>query len=269
MSISKINNSFHFSDSQNNSAKSLRSFKGTENQDEHASQISPPRKLSNKELYNLASYDADKRFSEVSKKSVKTLFIAVPLLDTTITGLLKKGNLSDKLLKSSKTLGKWGAVFVATAGVLGIKKFMNNRFEGLDNFDKKRGAIAFGVDLGALYLTFTSLLKSKNNLSKHFNNIAPKLSKSIKDFSSGSLKEAINKSFVNKKLVQPAETFMTKRPHHAAVNKLAASLLVPVMGLAVILRVRNEGIKRQENVRNNFIALNFLNELTSQMPKAE
>lgn len=269
MSISKINNSFHFSDSQNNLTKSLRSFKGTENQEEQASQVFYQKKLSNKELYDIASYNPDKRLSDVTKNSMKTLFVAVPLIDTAVTGLLKKGNLSDKLLKSSKTLGKWGAVFVATAGVFGIKKFINNRFEGLDNFDKKHGAIAFGLDLGVLYLAFTSLLNSKNTVKRCFNNIAPKLSKNIKEFSSGSFKEFVNKSYINRKLVQPAEKFMAKRPHHATVNKLAASLIVPVMGLAVILRVRNEAAKRQEKVQNNFIALNFLNELVSQMPKAE
>lgn len=250
MSISKINNSFSFSSSQNPSPQDLR-------------------KLSDEELYFLASYDSDKRYSNVSKKSMKTMLFAIPLVDSIASGLVKKGNLSDKILKSSKTLGKWGAVFVAALAVFGIKRAVNNNSATLDNIDKEHRFLSLGIDLAAVYYTLTNALKLKDVAKKQFNAKFPKFTKNVKDFALTPLKGFINNSFINKKLVLSAERIASKKPHFVVSNKIVASLLAPVMAGAVLLRVHNEAQKRERNINNNYTALKGLNEMISQMQDTE
>lgn len=262
MSISKINNSSYFSKSQNHSSpKSLSSFQGSHFSDKRGDIII--EKFSDEDLKTLASVGPDRRFGYVTKNTIKALLITVPLLDTAVSGIVKKGNLSDKLLKSVGTAGKWGAVF-ATAAVFGaVKGYVNSKSETLDNFNKKHSAISTVIDFAVLYTGFNALLNGSKKLFEYTKNSFPKITNGVKNVVSNPLKNFLNNSFVNKKLVKPAEQFVSRHPNLGAANKVTASLLVPTMAAAVLMRFGKEAKNHDKDVQNNY---RFLKEINNLLP---
>lgn len=260
MSISKINNSSYFSKSQNlSSPKSLSSFQGKHfsgEQDDAAVE-----KLSDDDLKTLASIGPNYRFGRVTQNTIKALLVTVPLLDTAVSGLVKKGNLSDKLLKSAGTAGKWGAVFAVAAAFGAVKGFVNSKSETLDKFNKKHSMISTAIDFAVLYTGFNAFLNGSKNLFEYTKNSFPKIVNGFKNVISNPLKNMLNSSFVNKKLVKPAEHFVSKHPNLAAANKVTASLLVPTMAVAVLLRFSKEAKNHDKDVQNNYQFLKGINNL--------
>lgn len=225
------------------------------------------RKLSEDELRFFSSLEPDRRFFNVSKKVMKTLLIAVPAIDIAASTLTKRGNLSAKLLKGTKSAAMWGSAFAAGSVVSGVKKAVNSRSEFFDNFDKKHAVAGTAIDFAAIYGTFALILNSanvlKNTITSKFPAAASKINSGVKE----PVKNLVNKSLLNKKLIQPVETYLAKKPQVAKANKLFASLLVPTIFAGVVLRYIHEAKRHDKACSDNYKFLKNVNELAAQYNK--
>lgn len=244
MSISKINNGLSFSKTPN--------F-GSEPFELH--------KLDDETLYDIASYDAKRRLTEISKKSVKTVLIGVPIADALVSGVAHNGQLASKLSKSASVLGRWGMIFAAGAAVLGAKFAINSQSKTLDNFDRNHRFLSFGVDIGALYGALTLCDKVGVKISSTAKKLAPKMTKTFSERVSQPLKSALNNSVVNHWTVKPFEKFLTNHHHYNAALKTFAVFLAPTIALAAIFRFNKEVNTASDSVESNFIKLKAINDL--------
>ena len=81
------------------------------------------------------------------------------------------------------------------------------------------------------------------------------------------VKNLVNKSLLNKKLILPVETYLAKKPQVAKANKLFASLLVPTIFAGVVLRYIHEAIRHDKACSDNYKFLKNVNELAAQYNK--
>lgn len=267
MSISEINNNFYLSQSRRNlQSQSLGSFKATLNQEisekfEDKNTIEDlVNKFSEQDLVYLATREPDKRLHDVSKNALKTLFVTIPLVDTIVQGALKGGNLSFKIRKSASTAGKWGGVFAVGLAVVGAKNLVNSNSKKLDNFDKNHSILSTMIDFTAFYTSFNMLRNFSVSLKEHAKNSFPKLHKKFKNVVAEPVKNVLNNSFINKKIVHQAEKFFVKRPYLNNVTKLASYFLVPAAIVSVLVRYNKEAKIRDEKVAGNYTALKLIND---------
>lgn len=268
MSISKINNNFYLLQSRRNlPSQSLRSFKATVNQEisenskDKNNSEDVVNKFSEEDLIYLARREPDKRLHDVSKNALKTLFVTIPLVDTLVQGALKSGNLSSKIMKSASSAAKWGGVFVAGAAVFGVKKLVNSNSKKLDNFDKNHSVLSTMIDFAALYASFDLLCNFSDTFKECAKNSFPAFNKKLKNVVADPIKNALNNSFLNKKIVNPTEKFFVKRPYLSSVSKLASYFLVPAAIVSVLVRYNNEAKIRDEKVAGNYTALKLINDI--------
>lgn len=267
MSISKINNNFYLSESRYNlPSLSVRNFKATKISngsdefsaaDEHANLIN---KFSDKDMLYLASREPDNRLSKVAANAFKTLFVTIPAVDTFLSGTLKSGNLSSKMLKSASTASKWAAVFAAGASVFATKQFVNSRSEFFEDFNNKHPFLSRVIDFVAVYGAFNAITSGVTAVKERGKRLFPSLVKTLHNRVKAPVKTALNNSFVNKKIVVNAERFMTKRPYLNIMSKVAGFLFVPVTAISVLVRFNNEEKLRNEQVKGNYTALKFIND---------
>lgn len=260
MSISKIKDIHISSKSQNQlSHKSLRNFKGSPT-NEHDNGIPVVTKFSDNDLRYLSYVEPDKRFKEISKNTIKTLLVAIPIIDIVASGIVKRGNLSSKLSKSLGTAGEWSAIFATAVAVNGVKDLVNSKSEKLSKFDKNHGFAATLVDFAAMFIGFNALLASSKELFEYTKNSFPNFKKFISGSVLKPVKKFLNNSFVNNKIVKPAEEFVANRPSLAFANKLTASLLVPTLGIASLIRYTKELKHRNESANINYQILKYYND---------
>lgn len=225
------------------------------------------RKLSEDELRFFSSLEPDRRFFNVSKNVMKTLLIAVPAIDIAASTLTKRGNLSAKLLKGTKSAAMWGSAFAAGSVVSCVKKAVNSSSEFFDNFNKKHAVAGTAIDFAAIYGTFALILNSanalKNAITSKFPAAASKINSGVKE----PVKNLVNKSLLNKKLILPVETYLAKKPQVAKANKLFASLLVPTIFAGVVLRYIHEAKRHDKACSDNYKFLKNVNELAVQYNK--
>lgn len=254
MSISKINTTFSSIAPQ----KNLRGFKGTEIQD-NASEALHPEKLTQDELFSLASNGPRNRMKNVAQNALKTIFVAVPLVDSVFSGVVQKGNLSKKVFKSTATLGKWAGVMALASAFFGVKKALNSKSEVLRTLDKEHKVMSTGIDLGLLYLLMHSSFKYgaklKSRVSKALPDVAKSFSKNIKS----PLATFLDKSLINKKAVIPAEKFFAKNYYHSKAAKAISVLAAPALLIVAYTRVFSEAKTQSENVAINYAILNYIN----------
>ncbi len=261
MIFSIVKNNYNLAKSQDkNNLHTLRNFKAIENSENILETPSQENKLSDSDLFFISSYEPDKKFAKVANNTFKTLFVTIPVLDTVLSGAIKSGNLSSKLFKSLSTAGKWGAVFAAGTAVAATKFIINSKVEKLDNFDKKHPVLSTFVDFFAIYCTFDFVRRSGNKTSSYVNKKFPKFLSYLDKFIAQPLKSGLNKSYINNKMVIPADKFMMKRPYLASSTKLLASLIVPAMTMASIFRFDKELKNRNSQVEKNISILRSIND---------
>ena len=268
MAVLKINHNFNLSNNHSQRFTGLgeKPFE-TQKENQTASDIQKFKKLSDDELRFFSSLEPDRRFFNVSKNVMKTLLIAVPTIDIAASTLAKRGNLSVKLQKGVNSAAMWASAFAAGYIVSGVKKAINSRSEFFDNFDKKHAVAGTAIDFAAIYGTFALILNSarvlKNTIAAKFPAAASKISSGVKE----PVKNLLNKSLLNKKLVLPVETYLDKKPQLARANKLFTSLLVPTIFTGVLLRYIHEAKRHDAACSDNYNFLKNANELATQYNK--
>ncbi len=265
MAVLKIHHNFNLSNnhSQRFTGLSEKPFE-TQKENQAASDIQELKKISDDELRFFSSLEPDKRFFNVSKKVMKTLLIAVPAIDIAASTLTMRGNLSSKLQKGVKSTAMWAGAFAAGSLVSGIKNAVNSHSEFFDNFDKKHVFASSAIDFAALFAVFTGILNSASSINNILFSKFPKISKKIETGIKEPVKNFLNKSFLNKKVILPAETYLNKNPQIARTNKLFASLLVPAIFSGVVLRYIHEAKKHDKACADNYKFLKNVNELLPQ-----
>ncbi len=262
MSFSKINN-FNIS---NLPSKNLRSFKAAENFDDLPKEKETDNeqmfnKLTDDDIYQLSTFIPDKKMSKVAANTMKTVFVTIPVLDSVAAAVVKKGSLSTKLKYGTKNALRWGSVIAAGMAVVGTKAAINSKVKPLDDFDKKHPVLATIVDFSAIYTVYDLFNRGVKTSALAFKELFPKFTNNMNNKVYNPIKNLLNNSIVNKKLVQPAEKFVEKRPYLGRTNKLSALMLAPAMLVASFVRYNREEKNRNEQVENNMKFLHAINDV--------
>lgn len=242
------------------------SFGGYKNQSFKPFEVS---RLDDDLLYEIAAQEPRDRVSKVSKNVSKAVLIGMPLADVVMSGVAHNGQLSSKLAKSASTLGRWGIVLSAATAVVGIKRMINAVTPKLDSFDKKHRVASFALDLtamfGAVSLFTESLLSAKTKLNNKFPNMLKAFDNRVKE----PLKNVLNDSFVNKRLIKPADNFLAKHPYHNAAVKTIACVAAPVIAISALLRFNKEVKQAAVNVQEKYCMYKSINELLPEKDQSE
>lgn len=267
MFYSKIN--YNFNKYQNNlTSKNVRSFKSADNSVDFQKDNNEPdnleeTKFSEDEIYRLSAFVPDKKMSEVAKNTVKTMFVTIPVIDSVIAGAVKKGNLASKLKYGAINAGRWGGVIATGLSVFAAKNAVNSKVKPLDDFNKNHPILATIVDLGAICTGLNLLNEGIATTASSFKELFPKFVDKTNRHVYLPVKNVLNNSLINKKLVLPAEKFVEKRPYLGRANKLSSLMVVPAMFIASFVRYNKELKNRDEQVKSNMQFLSALNKLTS------
>ena len=266
MAVSKINTIFYLSNNYQNRPQNFGN--NILQPDKDKSDIDRPyqiKKLSDDEIRYVSALEPNQRFFNVSKNVFKAL-MAIPVIDVAASTVVKRGNLSSKMLKGTKIAAIWLGAFAAGTAVSKIKNAVNSRSEFFDRVNKEHPFLSTMVDFAAIYTAFAGILTGakiiKNKFAGLFPSLTEKLSKGVKN----PLKNLINKSVINKKLVVPAENYLEKHPHLSKTNKLFALSVVPVLFAGVLARYINEAIHRDTAAKENY---NFLRSINDLIPDSE
>ena len=262
MSFSKINN-FNISNLPSNN---LRSFKAAENFDDLPKEKETDNeqmfnKLTDDDIYQLSTFIPDKKMSKVAANTMKTVFVTIPVLDSVAAAVVKKGSLSSKLKYGTKNALRWGSVIAAGMAVVGTKAAINSKVKPLDDFDKKHPVLATIVDFSAIYTVYDLFNRGVKTSALAFKELFPKFTNNMNNKVYNPIKNLLNNSIVNKKLVQPAEKFVEKRPYLGRTNKLSALMLAPAMLVASFVRYNREEKNRNEQIENNMKFLHAINDV--------
>lgn len=242
MSISKINN-------QNKLHN--RNFK--------SSAQDSAKKYSDSDLLFLASVEPNSRFYNVSKNFTKTIMF-LPLVDTMSSFVNKSGSLAAKTKAAYLTSGIWLAAGLAAYSVNKIKKTLNSEYSSLAEFNKEHPASSTVIDFAAVFATMKGIMHIADSTKVFVSKKYPKLaSKFTSSFVKPTIK-VLNDSKINKKLVQPFETYKKLHPAVSKSIKIASSLAVPVILLAAGFRYFNEAKHRNQSIENNYALLKSINE---------
>lgn len=265
MSFSKINNNFNISKLPSNN---LRSFKAADNSDDLPNDHEKDteltvNKLTDDDIYQLSTFIPDKKMSKVAANTLKTAFVTIPVLDSIAAAVVKKGHLASKLKFGAKNALRWGSVFAAGLAVAGTKTAVNSRVKPLDDFDKKHPLLSTVVDFAAIYTAYDLFNKGVKTSAVAFKELFPKFTQKVNKNVYNPVKNILNNSIINKKIIQPAEKFVAKRPYLGRTNKFSALMLAPAMLVASFVRYKKEENNRNEQVKNNMNFLQALNDSIS------
>ncbi len=258
MSFSKINTSFSSNITQNKLRDTSGIIEALDSNRDASNDFSP-KKLDDSDLLFLASQGPKQRMIGVAKNSLKAIFIAVPLVDSVLSGLTQKGSLSQKTFKSVKTLGRWAGVIALAGSFFAVKKAVNKKSETLRTLDKENKFLSTGVDLGLLYLILKAGAKSFRGLQQKFVKNFPNINSGFNNRISKPVKDLLDKSLINKNAVVPAEKFCAKNFYWAKAAKAISVLAAPTILVGTYARLFNEVKKQQENVVFNYSVLKQLN----------
>lgn len=231
-------------------------------------------KLSDAELLRISAEEPSKKLKKTAKDLVKTMFVAVPLVDIAATGIITKGNLSSKLRQSIAQTGRWGAVFAAGAAIVGIKHAVNSRSEEMKNIDRNHPILAFGMDFGAILGGYMGLVGLKNISSEFIKDNYTKTVTTFKNKLADPLKTALNNSFINKKLIVPAEQKLYRKANGSGRGlAMGVSLLAPTIAIAGLLKGNSETKTTKEQIGSNYAILkqtqNLLKAQLEKTPEPE
>ena len=262
MSFSKINNSFNI---YNLPSKNLRSFKAADNSDnlpnkEDIDEEQIAKKISDDEIYALSAFVPDKKMSKVAENTMKAALVTIPIVDTVVSSAVKKGNLSAKLKYGVQNTLRWGSVIAAGLAVTGAKAAINSKVKPLDDFDKKHPVVSKIIDFAAMFTAYDFFNNGIKTSAVAFKELFPGVANSMNKKVYAPVKNFLNNSFVNRKIVQPAEKFVEKRYYLGRANKFAAFMAAPAMFVAAFVRCHREEKNRNEQVNRNMNFLYALNE---------
>lgn len=233
----------------------MTSFKGSD------PSVDVTQKYKQEYINFLASYQPNTRFANVSRNVSKAMII-VPFVDTAASFLIKKGALATKLKSSAVAASIWSAAFVASGLVQsGAKSLTNIKF--FDDFNQKHPTASAVAKFTAMYGVFAGILKNVPRLGSF---IAAKYPEKIVALSKkvfNPLKNALNNSLFNNKIVKPLNALADKNPIITKNLRTSAKLVAPIILLASVVRFVNEAKVRNENISNNLAILHALDELNN------
>ncbi len=266
MAVSKINNTFYLSNNYQNHPVNFGNGLLQPDEDNTCKKNnSSINKLTDEEIKFYSALEPNKRFVNVSKNVYKALLV-IPLVDVVASTVTKNGTLASKVLKGSKTAAVWAAAFAAGTLISGIKSAVNSKSEFFDNVNMNHPVASTVVDIAAMYGAFAGILTSasaiKNKITSKFPAFTERLSSSVKN----PVKNLLNKSLINKKIVLPSEKYLKKHVDLLKTNKLFASLVVPVLFTGVLVRYLNEAKYRDNTANENY---RFLKSINDSMPDTE
>lgn len=217
-------------------------------------------KLTDRELYEIASFVPDKKMKHVSKNVLKTLLVAVPVMDIAMSALTRQGKLATKVKSAAIVTAFWTTAFATSMVVQKVKNVVNNNSKLLDDFNKHHPFTSTFVDLAVVFGIFKASLNGIHKIANTVKEALPEKTQVLQNNVVKPLKTYLNNSVANKKIVEPFENYMMKNPSTAKAFKITSFLAVPTVILATVLRFAAELSKRNENVENNFYILKAFNE---------
>lgn len=208
--------------------------------------------LSDDDLHAVASAIPNAKYRQVKKNLVATFFVGAPVASIVASGIAKTGNLSSKLNAMAKTSGKWCTYLGLVLGLVFIKDKVNKKSKLLNNINNDHPVISLGMD-GAFLLGTLSLLKNAKNV---LHNIIPtKIKNTISNIRTP-IKNFINNTSLNKKIVYPLDRSLVKLSKgNLAPVKIAANWAGPTVIVAGLLRNFAESKSRKKNIEINYNTL--------------
>ena len=266
MAVSKINNTFYLSNNyQSQPINFGDSFLQPDAQNTDKKNSSSINKLSEEEIRYYSELEPNKRFINVSKNVYKAL-LAIPAIDTIASTITQNGNFASKVLKGSKTAVVWTVAFAAGTLISGIKHAVNSKSEFFDNINKNYPVASTIVDIAAMYGAFAGILTGAGAIKNKITSKFPSLTEKMKNNVKKPVKNLLNKSVINKRIVIPSEKYFEKHTDLLKTKKMFASLIVPVLFTGVLVRYLNEAKYRDNTANENY---KFLKSINDSMPDTE
>ena len=213
--------------------------------------------LDDADLHYIASFEPNEKLKKTKRGVFNTLFLALPAADVLMTSAAKNANLSGKISAGARQAGRWAALFAVGGAVLfGLKNFVNEKVPALADADKKIPVLGFAVDFGAMTAGILGLKKLNQFAAGVINKKFPKqlayLHKNIKS----PLKNALNNSTFNKKLVEPlnSRAFSSVNGWGRSL-KIAEALLSPVILSAAFFKGLTSIKEAQKETFENYAFL--------------
>lgn len=204
--------------------------------------------LSVQDKLSLASYQPNKRFSEVSKNVAKTL-VLLPLLDTTMSFFAKNGSLSSRVKASAKTSAIWTAAALSSSLIFNTKKVLDNKL--FSDLNKKHPVATSVIDFAMIFGVFNTILNAPKYLPKLFAK-ADKLFANYKN----TIKNTLDNSSLNKNLIGSLNKYWVKNPYAAKSFSVLSKLVVPTIFVSSVARFVKEKNSRNENIALNYSLIN-------------
>ena len=213
--------------------------------------------LNDEQLCYIASFEPNQKLKQTKKAVFNTIFFVVPAADVLVTSLSKNANLSGKISAGARQAGHWASLFAVGGVVLfGLKNFVNEKVPLLSEADKKLPILGFAVDFAAMSTGILGFRKLTQYASKIANKKFPKqlsyLQKNIKT----PLKNALNNSIFNKKLVEPLNlrAFSSQNGWGRSL-KIAEIFLAPVLISGALLKGLTTSTQCQNDSLENYVVL--------------
>lgn len=213
--------------------------------------------LNDEELNYIASFEPNRKLHHTKAGLLNTLFFVLPAADVGITAIAKNSNLSGKLSAGAKQAGRWAGVFAIGALVLGgVKRIVNKNVPALDNADKKHPVLGFAADFSAMFAGLVGLKALGSSASKLINKNFPKQTAFLQNKVKTPLKNALNNSAFNTKLVQPLnERAFSSVNGWGRSLKITEAFLAPVILTAAIFKGISSLRHNEKEARENFAVL--------------
>ncbi len=250
-----------------NTSSGIQSFKsekepsGKNNYDEDLKIATEFANLSDANLLKMSAQEPVKSFRKTSKDLLKTMLVAVPLVDIAASGLTKKGNLSSKIKQSAMQTGRWAAILGSLGVLFTAKRAVNSRSEEMDNINKNHPILALGMDFAAMMAMYSGIMALKNS-SVEF--VKDNFTKTVSEFNKKLIepaKTALNNSYLNKHLILPAEQKIYKHANSKGRGlSIFASLLAPTISIAALAKGFVEAKNTKEKISTNYQFLKMAQE---------
>lgn len=196
--------------------------------------------------------NADCTSAQAKKKKHNPLYtslLALPVVDTLSSGILKSGSLGQKTFAASKTAGRWGIALAVLGVVSAIKKAVISRSEKLRQAEANNPMTSFIADLGVFFGALTLGHKALGKIATSVFSKKPELGEKLFNGIQNA-KRAINKTVLNKKvlpsIMNGINAVEKKAPWAVAGGKFAVANSVLLVFLASVMHSSRHS--KQQNV---------------------
>lgn len=194
-------------------------------------------------------------FFEAPPKNYLPLAVAVPALDTVVTGASTKGGLGAKTGAMASTAGDWGTTFIVAHLYNKATNKMNEKIPALQEFQDKHPVAKMFADFLGFSLVLGGTRKAAAFASKKARKSMPEFFTSFDNLKTAA-KNTIDKSFAAKKIFKPVsnqvKNFSDKFPRTSGVLKQAGKIAVPLLALGVVCKIVSDVSSRKNRLDDNY-----------------